>query len=268
MSRRSEPTPFEYFFSELTELSIMLPLWATIPAAILLYYFVPAIELSQSLFQDQSGVLLMIFKVFYIALFKYIVPAALLTGALISVLQRIRSRVLFGSISQQGALKAIQSMSWQDFEFLMFEWFKKQGYSAQLTGGGGADGGIDIKLHDSKGLHLVQCKHYKASKVPVTVIREVYGLMTAEKAVGGFVVTSGKFTKEALAFAQKNNINLIDGRKLVSILDDKDLPKQKLVTVTEITCPKCGSKLVEKSGKYGKFLGCITYPKCNYSKSL
>ena len=33
-------------------------------------------------------------------------------------------------------------------------------------------------------------------------------------------------------------------------------------------CPKCGSKLVERKGKNGPFLGCRNYPKCKYSKSI
>ena len=31
-------------------------------------------------------------------------------------------------------------------------------------------------------------------------------------------------------------------------------------------CPKCGSKLVERNGKYGKFIGCSNYPRCRYNK--
>lgn len=30
-------------------------------------------------------------------------------------------------------------------------------------------------------------------------------------------------------------------------------------------CPKCGGALVERSGKYGKFIGCSNYPKCKYT---
>lgn len=33
-----------------------------------------------------------------------------------------------------------------------------------------------------------------------------------------------------------------------------------------IICPKCGNKLVERNGKYGKFIGCSNYPKCRYIK--
>ena len=29
-------------------------------------------------------------------------------------------------------------------------------------------------------------------------------------------------------------------------------------------CPKCGGKLIERNGKYEKFIGCSNYPKCRY----
>ncbi len=31
-------------------------------------------------------------------------------------------------------------------------------------------------------------------------------------------------------------------------------------------CPKCKNKLVERNGKYGKFIGCSNYPKCKYTR--
>ncbi len=34
------------------------------------------------------------------------------------------------------------------------------------------------------------------------------------------------------------------------------------------TCPKCGSLLVVKNGKFGKFYGCSNYPNCNYTESI
>ena len=33
-------------------------------------------------------------------------------------------------------------------------------------------------------------------------------------------------------------------------------------------CPKCGNKLVSREGKYGKFLGCSSYPHCKYTYKL
>lgn len=43
------------------------------------------------------------------------------------------------------------------------------------------------------------------------------------------------------------------------------------ITFSEIDesleCRYCGSLLVERNGKYGKFLGCSRYPNCSYTKS-
>ena len=33
-------------------------------------------------------------------------------------------------------------------------------------------------------------------------------------------------------------------------------------------CPECGSKLVEKNGRNGRFIGCSGYPKCRYTRSI
>ncbi len=34
------------------------------------------------------------------------------------------------------------------------------------------------------------------------------------------------------------------------------------------TCPKCGSKLVVRKGKYGEFVGCSNYPNCKFTKEI
>ena len=31
-------------------------------------------------------------------------------------------------------------------------------------------------------------------------------------------------------------------------------------------CPKCGSRLVKRKGKYGEFIGCSNFPKCRYTR--
>ena len=63
------------------------------------------------------------------------------------------------------------------------------------------DGGIDLVLSKGSEKFLVQCKQWKAFKVGVTVVRELYGVMAAKGAAGGFVVSSGRFTDDATAFA-------------------------------------------------------------------
>ena len=37
---------------------------------------------------------------------------------------------------------------------------------------------------------------------------------------------------------------------------------------TENVCPRCGSKLVKRNGKYGEFLGCLNFPNCKYTRNI
>jgi DNA topoisomerase-1 len=53
-------------------------------------------------------------------------------------------------------------------------------------------------------------------------------------------------------------------KKYKEVSKEDLLPKEK----TNEKCPLCGSELVVKYGKYGKFLACSNWPKCSYSKSL
>ena len=50
--------------------------------------------------------------------------------------------------------------------------------------------------------------------------------------------------------------------KLVLVPKDKQTKKE----YDNNTCPKCGGKLVERTSKYGKFMGCENYPRCKYIK--
>ncbi len=45
---------------------------------------------------------------------------------------------------------------------------------------------------------------------------------------------------------------------------------RKEVTQEELdeACPKCGNKLAIRLGKRGRFIGCTTYPECDYTRNL
>lgn len=38
----------------------------------------------------------------------------------------------------------------------------------------------------------------------------------------------------------------------------------KIFKIKDKTCPRCGGQLMQRSGKYGEFIGCSNYPKCKY----
>ncbi|PAF51525.1 type I DNA topoisomerase [Helicobacter sp. 13S00477-4] len=45
-----------------------------------------------------------------------------------------------------------------------------------------------------------------------------------------------------------------------------NIASQKVIIPTGEFCPKCGSELVKRSGRYGEFIACSAYPKCKYIK--
>ncbi len=66
-----------------------------------------------------------------------------------------------------------------------------------------------------------------------------------------------------------------DWHKLIDGFYQKFIPQLKSagasvgeVKVTDVVCDKCGAKMVEREGKYGKFLACPNYPKCKNIKNL
>ena len=44
------------------------------------------------------------------------------------------------------------------------------------------------------------------------------------------------------------------------------MKKETELEYTGEVCPECGSRLVYKKGKYGKFEACSNYPECRYIK--
>lgn len=52
------------------------------------------------------------------------------------------------------------------------------------------------------------------------------------------------------------------------LADGKEQNEPASEAVEGRSCPKCGSELQVKRGKYGKFIGCSAYPKCRYIEPL
>jgi DNA topoisomerase-1 len=52
-------------------------------------------------------------------------------------------------------------------------------------------------------------------------------------------------------------------------LDEAEVKMEKVKKeiMTDELCPKCGSKLVIRQGRYGEFMACSTYPKCKFTKN-
>lgn len=143
---------------------------------------------------------------------QYILPIIFLAGAGLSAYRRRQATQLHGEAASRA--DGVAQMSWQEFEVLVGEYFRRQGFAAVNNFEAGPDGGVDVLLKKGADRYLVQCKHWRALRVGVQPVRELYGVMAAQRVAGAYVVTSGTFTDEARKFAEGRELQLIDGQAL------------------------------------------------------
>ena len=178
-------------------------------------------------------------------------------------------------VDEQTSLETLRNTSWKHFEFLVAEAYRRQGYQVEYSLGRGADGGVDLILRKEGRTSLVQCKQWKVYSVGPPVIREMFGLLTAEKADEAIIVTSGNFTRDAQSFAEGKPIRLVDGPQLLALVQSvqyrpDDAPAEageKTELPNAPACPECGKTMVLRTARRGtnsgnQFWGCSTYPVC------
>lgn len=115
---------------------------------------------------------------------------------------------------RRGGIQALKTMSWQDFERFCGLHFESKGYRVQLCGLGGADGGIDLILRRRGKTTMVQCKHWK-SRVSVMTVREMFGIMHANRYDAVIIVALSGYTREAQQWAAGKPISLLSGADLI-----------------------------------------------------
>jgi restriction system protein len=215
MARRRKSSTFDDLFA----VTLRIPLWANFLIAGAVYVALRSYVGSSAPVIDTSSGNLGIAAAEYLAKVlgyygQFVFPPIFVLGGIAGALRRKYKTRKFNNISNSsdpGA--AIRQLTWQDFERMTGEALRRLGFTVNETGKG-PDGGVDLVLRKHGEMHLVQCKQWKAQRVGVQVVRELYGIMAARGAAGGFVVTSGAFTLEAIKFASGTSIELVDGTKL------------------------------------------------------
>lgn len=182
----------------------------------------------------------------------------------------------------------LRALDWRQFEDLVAAAYRQLGYTVLPTAPG-VDGGIDLILTREGERVFVQCKHWKAWQVGAPVVRELFGLVVANRASRGIVVTSGTFSREALAFARQSGTELLDGPAVLALIRSgratapvgflqgsppiapTTRPVAPRVPPTIPSsgpfCPICLSPMILRAARRGanrgsSFWGCSQYPGC------
>jgi restriction system protein len=249
------------------------PAWSILVAAV--FFFIPVIWFQRSI------------KFPAVQMLGYVmgaVPAIVSLAAGVAGWKLRQQRAVF--LQQHLDIGWLNNLSWQDFERQVAEVYRQRGYQVEEVGGGGADGGVDLRLRRDGTTSIVQCKRWKTYKVGVKPVRELFGVMTAEKAGRALFITSGVYTDEALRFAEGKPLELVDGAQLAEMLRQfQQSRKQSLEpsmstafaapalhrviaveTPARPKCPRCASDMVLRRAKSGQhagngFWGCSTFAK-------
>jgi restriction system protein len=260
--------------ADLVKVTAKLPWWIGVVLAIVFYVGLHAVASSIQIrpatdmhaFADAAAKQLI--KTFTVA-FQYILPTAFLIASILSVLATRRRQRVYANVATNN--EQLHKLSWRDFELLVSEFFRRRGFSVKEVGGGGPDGGVDLIISSGTDRYVVQCKKWKARKVDVTTVRELYGVMAAMSAAGAFVVTSGTFTDEARRFAEGKEIELIASEYLLSEIGKDQIIQRTAETLntrhSAPACPQCGASMTMRTTRNGHkagttFWGCSTFPKC------
>ena len=211
---------------------------------------------------------------------QFAIPILLSMGAVLWLkawFKRRKLKALAHSASDGGVMA---SLTWQQFEQVVGQAFASRGYDVEFTPEG-ADGGVDLELKRNSGTYLVQCKHWKANQVGVDVVRSLHGVMTKRRATGGYVVTSGSFTRDARLYCKGENIWIITGEELRGLLaaggagapGRLQLQPEPHLDPSVTLCPKCQARMVQRIARRGpapgrRFWGCSDWPDCDATVPL
>jgi restriction system protein len=229
---------------------------------------------------------------------QYILPLAFGMGSLVSAFYAWKQKKLYNRVAAGPARESLATMNWSNFERLISEFYQRRGYSVSRVGGNGPDGGVDLQMRKEGGIYLVQCKHWKTYKVGVQQVREFYGVMASRGVAGGYFVTSGQYTNDAIRFAAGTNLELVDGTKLQRMIhaaqqpvpakptapSDAVVPNVRPAPSEEILpstagpvsapplCPLCDAPMSKRAARKGskagnEFWGCTAFPRCKGTRA-
>jgi restriction system protein len=278
------------------DITAFFPWWIGLALAISSYFWLHAITLRPLAATTQPGQIssFAVSAIWHAFAFigQYLLPFLFLLGAGMSAYKRYQAKQLHADASNRA--DGIAQMSWREFELLVSEYFRLQGFAVTHNGGGGPDGGVDVWLHKGSDRYLVQCKHWRARRVGVELVREMYGVVAAQRLAGGFVVTSGDFTEEARAFAAGRELQLVNGKALqsgihaqaepvtrqsVPVAASAASPRSASASIMEVSevpiCPLCHASMTLRQARSGanagrSFWGCSQYgqTKCRGTREL
>lgn len=119
--------------------------------------------------------------------------------------------------SIQSTVHTFNALNGSDFERLLQRLYEKMGYTVQLSGRVGDQGGDLIAMND-QGRLLIQAKCYKNVSVGNDAVQQAVAAKSYYDCNKAAVVTTSNFTREAIELAKANNVELVAKPRLQELL--------------------------------------------------
>jgi len=116
-------------------------------------------------------------------------------------------------------LAQLASLTPEGFEEFVAEVFEAMGYDVEILGGTG-DEGADLRVSKKGLLGVVQCKYHKKGVVGSPELQKFLGTIHHTRSHKGFFVTTRTFSLAAEKFTVEHPIELIDGPRLVELVQE------------------------------------------------
>lgn len=143
----------------------------------------------------------------------------------------------------------IRHLSAEEFEWLVGELFRREGWTVTETGSQDrGDGNVDLILTKGDERRLVQCKRWTSVPVGINEIRAFAGTLRRENASSGVFVTFSRFNEHAQREADAARVELMDGRELYHRIERVRRPEP---------CPTCDRPMILDRSQHGWWFRCI-----------
>lgn len=116
-------------------------------------------------------------------------------------------------------LAQLGSLTPEGFEEFVAEVFEAMGYEVEQVGGTG-DEGADLRIKREGLQAVVQCKYHSRGVVGSPELQKFLGTIHHTRSHKGFFVTTRTFSLAAEKFVAEHPIELIDGPRLVELVQD------------------------------------------------
>lgn len=116
-------------------------------------------------------------------------------------------------------LSQLGSLTPEGFEEFVAELFEALGYDVERVGGSG-DEGVDLRVRRKGLLGVVQCKYFSRGVIGSPDLQKFLGTIHHTRSHKGFFVTTRTFTLAGEKFASDHPIELIDGPRLVELVQE------------------------------------------------